>query len=78
MRLQVDYLNKGEFFGDVAVTKTPIAQTTIVASGVTTILLVISKCDAFPCHACHHCWHPTITKHAVYCLYCMLCNLVTC
>lgn len=43
MRLQVDYLSKGEFFGEVAVTKTPIAQTTIIASGTTTILLVISK-----------------------------------
>ncbi|KAL3130956.1 Rap guanine nucleotide exchange factor-like 1 [Trebouxia sp. C0009 RCD-2024] len=43
--LEVDYLNKGEFFGDVAVTKTPIAQTTFVASGMTTILLVISKWD---------------------------------
>ena len=41
--LQVEYLNKGECFGEVAVTKAPIAQTTAVASGMTTILLVISK-----------------------------------
>lgn len=41
--LQVDYMGKAEFFGDVSVTKTPIAQTTAVAAGMTTILLVISK-----------------------------------
>ena len=36
-------MSKGECFGEVAVTKVPIAQTTAVASGMTTILLVISK-----------------------------------
>ena len=41
--LQVDYLGKREYFGDVSVTKTPIAQTTAVTSTMTTTLLVISK-----------------------------------
>lgn len=41
--MQVDYLSKCEFFGDVSVTKSPIAQTTAVTSTMTTTLLVISK-----------------------------------
>ena len=40
---QVEYLSKHEYFGDVSVTKTPIAQTTAVTSTMTTTLLVISK-----------------------------------
>ncbi|DBB02473.1 hypothetical protein WJX82_005804 [Trebouxia sp. C0006] len=43
--LEVEYLSKHEYFGDVSVTKTPIAQTTAVTSTMTTTLLVISKWD---------------------------------
>ncbi|KAL0028754.1 hypothetical protein WJX79_005068 [Trebouxia sp. C0005] len=43
--LEVDYLSKNEYFGDVSVTKTPIAQTTAVTSTMTTTLLIISKWD---------------------------------
>ncbi|KAL0037517.1 hypothetical protein WJX77_000810 [Trebouxia sp. C0004] len=43
--LEVEYLSKHEYFGDVSVTKTPIAQATAVASTMTTTLLVISKWD---------------------------------
>lgn len=41
--LQVENLGKNQFFGDVAVLKSPIAQTTAVTANVTTTLLVISK-----------------------------------
>ncbi len=40
---QVEYLSKHEYFGDVSVTKSPIAQTTAVTSTMTTTLLAISK-----------------------------------
>ena len=41
--MQVDSLNRAEFFGEVSITKSPIAPTTAVASNVTTTVLVISK-----------------------------------
>ena len=43
MMLQVENLGHHQFFGDVAVLKSPIAQTTAVTANVTTTLLVISK-----------------------------------
>lgn len=41
--LQVDAFSKFKFFGDVAMTKVPIAPTSAVAADVTAVLLVISK-----------------------------------
>ena len=41
--MQVDHLSKTEFFGDMCLTKTPIAPATAVTGNVITRLLVVSK-----------------------------------
>lgn len=43
MVMQVDSLEKSEFFGEVSITKCSTAPTTAVASNVTATVLVISK-----------------------------------